>query len=384
MTDQLETSLRAQFEADSAGVPVLGARGLDDLTRTARSRVRARRRRTAAVCGAVTLVLAAAVPFGVREWDSRSQAGPATPGPTPSTVVSTHTAPFDPVPDGVLHFRGVTVPVPKVMLEPGNRRCGSSLVDAAWWEGQHTAQRLCLIDIPTGDLDEVSLRAAAPGEPVSERPRRTVLKDGRTVNSVGFPDRGVVLRVVSGLATRAEGIVASARQLPAEGQIDGCRIKDPGDLQVTTSSAGTVPGRGGSGQSGADADIAPEPAVSAVVCGYREHWLVGTRVLGPDGASELAARLNDDDRPVSELLRDCKTYDGSVAENGAWEIRLLPEGGAPVMVRATPFRCQEPPVINDQGVERALAASLAEYLAGLATGPVAWWGGEKLDGSQVP
>lgn len=379
MTEQLEDLLRDEFGAASAAAPEVSAAHVAAWARTARARVRDRRRRTAMLAGTGVLAAAVVVPFALPALDRQDRAAvPVTPGPSrpapshsaPSRPAPSHSAqatPADPVADGLLQLRGVTVAVPKAMLAPGNRRCGTSLVDAAWWEDRYTGTRSCLVEVPTAGLTEVTLRVAEPGEAVSPGQLRTVLEDGRTAVSVGFPDRNVTLRVLSAQPARAERIAASAQQLPEDGAVLGCAVRDPGRPRP----AGRDPDR-----------IAPDPALGGVVCGYRDGWLVDLHPLGRVGATELAKLFNAAPPMISRDRLDCKSPNASA--NGAWEVALSSAERLSTRLRVDPASCPDASIVTGEGFEASATGGLVEALSGYAQGPVYAWGGKRIEGSQVP
>jgi hypothetical protein len=356
MTEQVETFLRTQFETESGEATVLTAGDLGGFARTARGRVRARRRRAALVTGSAVLAVAAVVPFAVLASGGRPGAvPPAGSGQSPSV-----SRPAGPAADGVLAFRGITVAVTPTMLEPGNRRCGQSLVDAAWWQDEYTDTRSCLIDIPTGGLTEVELRGdrSTKKKKLSSTPSRTTLEDGRTRIVLGFPERSTVLVVTSPRASKAQAMIDSVRVIPAAGEYEGCPVADPRPRYRVPKGA-RVDGRAWLRQ-------LPAHPVGGRVCGYRDFWLVGTGRLDAPTAASLVASI----RVLHSPRLMCLAFDPP--QFGGWEVEIVREDGSLFKLRVDPG-CG--PQLWGPGFNLLVEnlRPVVEQLAGLAEGAAGSW-----------
>ena len=168
--------------------------------------------------------------------------------------------------------------------------------------------------------------------------------------------------------------MASARQLPEDGEVSTCRIRTPGGFGASGPQADAV--RRG--------QVAPDPASGGVVCGYREGWLVDARPLDAAAATRLAKQLNTAPSLPSPALRDCFSADPPDDSNGVWTVTFRSQDGTQVRVRVNPLVCQEASIVTDRGVEAGATKAIVATLADYARGPVYSWGDKPGERSQLP
>lgn len=351
MTDQLERLLRDRFAQDAEQAPDPSCLVPGRLAAAGRAAARHRRRRHA-MLAAVALAALVVVPVCLiaRAGDD-SGAAPAGRGPAPATVTTQ-------VPDGVLSFRGVQVPVPSAMLAESSRHCGASLSDAAWVTGAEGPTLSCSVTGDASRLTEVELRVDPSAGDSLEQGTRQELPDGRVRFTRTFADRGVRLVVTSPDAVRALALLGSAQAIPPEGQIDGCRVVAPQEPGAADAARRTGP-------------LVPFEPIGGVVCGYLDGWLTRSRTLTADGAADLAGAISPGF--IDDAMRDCKRQDPDLFDGGFWQLRFEPDGGEPAVLTVRPRSCVDGPAgVAATGQRFEMTKHLAERLGELVAGPTHW------------
>lgn len=306
MTDPIEQLLRDSLAEDAELAPA--GRELAD---GAVARARARRRGTWVAVGSVLTVAAVVGGVAVFAW-LRPVLPDRLPPERPSPAASSTGSPRQPA----LAFRGVFVPVPRAMLDPQARQCGTAQADAAYVHDPSEPVDLCQLtpDHPE-QLTEVVLEATGLA-PIGANPSTSRLDDGRTQVLYYVPDRQVRLRVMSPDADRAAQIVAGAYVVVAP---DDCAVHEP---------AGATPGPG----PWIDPPLVYPDARVLSICGYRDGWLTQSTAPAPGEDDDLVAALAAVP-PAVDLPAACREgSDGDAAGPGFWLVTLADSGPKQVFV----------------------------------------------------
>lgn len=235
MTDLLELALREELGARASAAPEPVG-----LAAAAIGRAREQRRRHALWGTAATLVVVLTLGAAVLVVGRDSTTTPVSPAASASPVeTSDDQLAFD----GVLHYLGAQVPVPKAWLHTDNLACHSAIRDAAYVAHPDWGHNLCAppIDLDQSELTEVVLTPWRDGAgPASGE---HVLPDGRTQLVtrvpaadlrfvVTSPDAGLARRIFDGLDVNASGNCSDVWLTSSRG--DTARMgKTPGESTLT-------------------------------------------------------------------------------------------------------------------------------------------------------
>jgi len=359
VTEQMERYLRHMFATDGERAPVA-----QDLAQTVRARVRRERRRrgTVAASGVGVIGLVAGISLALSPEKT-----PSTPGKPPTTATSPiqrGTSPTERGTHSVLRFRGVEVPVPAHMLDPRNRRCGTTQKDSAYVFNPPEAGRDCLAPVKHPELiTEVVLQPwTLPQAFDSPPPGERVLGDGRTQLVTRIPDRDVRLVVTSPDPDRAQRLFDGVRLV---NEADGCAVMDRGDRPTPVESA--------------KGPMVPVEAQGGSVCGYRDGWLVDSHQLAPHEAAQLADVLNAAPEGLGPSGPTCSaaTTNHDAYREPHWLVRL---GARDEYVNVWVYgeACLPSGAVNDSGRTGQLTVDMISLLYGFTAGPTTF--GDVLGG----